>query len=56
MNDLVDDIHSDIEYPIEHYEQDRESMNRSKINCCSQINQHYTYRKKCMNKIGFDSR
>ena len=31
MNDRVDDIHSDIEYPIEHYEQDQESMHMNQI-------------------------
>ncbi len=28
MNDQVDDIHTDIEYPIKHYGQDQESLNK----------------------------
>ena len=54
MNDLVDDIHSDIEYPIEHYARDQASDNGRIESRKMKI--QITYGEKCVDKISFNRR
>lgn len=54
MNDRVDDIHSEIECPTEHYGQDQESKQKEIEGMMGWGEWEATYGEKCVNKIGFN--